>query len=629
MRLSIVLAALTGQLETDMKRAEGIVKKRSKQMEQEAEKAGSNIGAALGAGIVLALGAATVAIQNSLKRMDDLGKAAQKIGTTTEALSALSYAATLSDVSFEKLQSSLGRLTRAQQKVAEGQAEMSGLFNAIGVSATDAEGNIRKADEVFAEIADVFQALPDGAEKSALAMQLFGRSGADLIPLLNGGSVAIRGATKELEDFGGVIDNETAKAAEEFNDQITRMGFAFDGFAAQVTKALLPALRSIADAFVDISKAASMSLTKEGFIADDFFGKDSGLIAQLYRNRGFEAPGLINTGEGPTLTDVLGGATNRPQEIEFMTFEDTPAQARAKEIEAALKKLREEQEKGAASTRAQAEARRAAADAARAQAERERELSAAVEAEAKVMEDARRKQIEIELELAEAVAREDEARAYALQQGKDLISDLQFELELMKMTNAERATAIQLRGMDAEAVAKYGEEVAALNEQIEANMKVTEQMDGLRQATSNLFEDLISGTVSAKDAFRSFVDDILANITRMIANNFSTSLFGDMGQTGGGSLGGIASSLFSGLFGGRAGGGPVSGGMPYIVGENGPELFIPQATGRIANNAEVRGMGRGGNTINISVEGQVNMKTREQIAADVARVSNRATARSY
>jgi hypothetical protein len=126
------------------------------------------------------------------------------------------------------------------------------------------------------------------------------------------------------------------------------------------------------------------------------------------------------------------------------------------------------------------------------------------------------------------------------------------------------------------------------------------------------------------------VDDILDNITRMIANNFAQSLLGGMGQTGGGMFGGFAQSLFGGLFGGGlAGGGPVSGGTPYIVGENGPELFIPQASGRIANNAEVRGMGKGGTTINISVEGQVDMRSRQQLAADVGRASQKSIARTY
>jgi hypothetical protein len=237
--------------------------------------------------------------------------------------------------------------------------------------------------------------------------------------------------------------------------------------------------------------------------------------------------------------------------------------------------------------------------------------------------------------IAESIRATDEARKAAkaareeeLAFGASMVEDLKFELELMKMTNAEAQTAIQLRGMSAEAVARYGDEILALNGQLEQNMKLTEQMDGLRQATSNLFEDLISGTVSAKDAFRSFVDDILANITRMIANNFAESLFGGMGQSGGGLFGGFAQSLFGGLFGGLAGGGPVSGGTPYIVGENGPELFIPQAAGRIANNAEVRGMGRGGTTINISVEGQVDMRSRQQLAADVGRSSQRALART-
>jgi phage-related minor tail protein len=210
-----------------------------------------------------------------------------------------------------------------------------------------------------------------------------------------------------------------------------------------------------------------------------------------------------------------------------------------------------------------------------------------------------------------------------------MLSDAQFELDLMKMSNVEAQTAIQLRGFSAEAVRKYGDELRALNAEMERQREITQAMDGVRDSAANAFEGFISGSMSAKDAFRSFVDDVLANITRMISQNFTESLFGGFGQNGGGMFGGGLSSLFGSFFGGGlAGGGPVSGGTPYLVGENGPELFVPQTAGRIANNAEVRGMGRGGTTINISVEGQVDMRSRQQLAADVGRTSQRALART-
>lgn len=667
MRLQIVMAALTGQLETDMKRAEQVVKRRSRQMEKDAKESGEKIGRNLGAGIGVALTAAAaavgVAFQQAIARADELAETSEKLGLSVEAFTSMGFAAKFSGIEMDKFGNAIRAFNSRIEKTEP-------LLRALNVETRDAvTGAFRPATDIIRDLGDTFQELPEGIEQSQLAAELFGtKLGAEMIPLLNRGTEGIRDMEDEAADLGAVLSKDAAEAAGRFNDQVDKLGIAINASILKAVPAATEAMenftKTVTDpAFIDglgaaiklvadlangfailFSKASEAALSMKSFNSDQSDTQLDRRLAALQTR--INAARQASGGELPanfeiTMPDVARAMKEREQIIreirrraladqekavsgaeapEARTTEQNDAVARLVE---AMKAQQAEAEKAAAS-------RRAAAESARDQAAAERELAKAVEEEARLMQEARQKQIDIELELADAIAAEDMARQQALQVGKDLISDLQFELELMKMTNAERATAIQLRGMDAEAVAMYGDEVAKLNEQIEANIQVTQQMDGLRQATSNLFDDLISGTVSAKDAFRSFVDDILANITRMIANNFAQSLFGGMGQSGGGLLGGFAQSLFGGLFGGgRAGGGPVSGGTPYVVGENGPELFIPQASGRIANNAEVRGMGRGGSVINISVEGQVDMRSRQQLAADVGRASQKSLARTY
>jgi hypothetical protein len=635
MKISIIMEALTGKFVTDTKRAAREFERESRRMERQAEQTGRAIGASLRDGVVGVLGGVAIgaAFRNAVQQADQLGEIAERAGIGAEELSRMGYAAKLSGIEIQGFANANRQLAQRLEKNEE-------LFATLGVATQDASGRYRGTIDIIRDLGDAFAAMPDGVEKVNIASDIFGsKLGAQMIPLLNRGTEGIKELEQAADALGVTLSAETAEQAGQFNDQMDRMGAIFNNLLLNALPAINAGMAAAAKAFVifrgAVEKAATLTAAFV-VVLDDLFvrmQKQIGRIGDLY---GFYGD-LLEMGAGAawdkwknTLSEALAepGKQGLSAILEFqnalieMGGIDQRTAAAISALDAAgtsqrgnvLPDLEEDTEGGATGGRSGSERRareskeEAAADRALADAK------AAIADRIRATDEARK---------AAKAAREEE-----LAFGASMVEDLEFELELMKMTNAEQATAIQLRGMSAEAIQEYGAKLQALNEEREREIKLTEQMDGLRQATSNLFEDLISGTVSAKDAFRSFVDDILANITRMIANNFAQSLFGGMGQMGGGMFGGIAQSLLGGLFGGLAGGGPVSGGTPYIVGENGPELFIPQAAGRIANNAEVRGMGRGGTTINISVEGQVDMRSRQQLAADVGRTSQRALART-
>lgn len=99
------------------------------------------------------------------------------------------------------------------------------------------------------EFADVFKALPDGPEQAALALQLFGKSGLELIPLLNSGSDGIKQMTDRARDLGLVFDNDAGAKADEFNDKLDELKGAASGLATQVAIELLPELIRLVDWF--------------------------------------------------------------------------------------------------------------------------------------------------------------------------------------------------------------------------------------------------------------------------------------------------------------------------------------------------------------------------------------------
>ena len=181
------------------------------------------------AGIGLSATAAAAALVGSVKAAADYGdqldNMAQRTGVAVEELSRLQYAAKLSDTSTEALAKGVANLSKLMVGAANGGAESGKLFERFGISLRNADGTMRSTTEVLYDLSDVFTAMPDGPEKTALAMDFFGKKlGTELIPLLNQGSAGLRAMCDEAERLGLVLNAEQAKAAAEFNDNLDRLG---------------------------------------------------------------------------------------------------------------------------------------------------------------------------------------------------------------------------------------------------------------------------------------------------------------------------------------------------------------------------------------------------------------------
>lgn len=212
----------------------------------------------LAAASVAAGAALAIATKHAIDHADALSKASQKVGVTTEALSRLEWAAKLSDVSLETLAGGLGKLSKSMADVATGsKGPAATAFAALGISVTDAAGKLRDADDVFIDIADRFGRMEDGSTKTALAMGVFGRSGAELIPMLNSGRAGLQAMADESDRLGLTLTQGTGRAAEEFNDTLTRIGAVLQGVTNKVMQAALPALQSFAGTLASPEFAAA------------------------------------------------------------------------------------------------------------------------------------------------------------------------------------------------------------------------------------------------------------------------------------------------------------------------------------------------------------------------------------
>jgi hypothetical protein len=211
-----------------------------------AKKAGASLLATFS---VAAIG---VWVKSSITAADQARKTAQSIGLTTESFTGLQFAASQSGVANTELSGSLTRLSRSMSDAAKKGGIPAEIFSDLGISVLNAEGNLRSADEVLADLADTFQNMPNGVEKTAAAVELLGRSGARLIPLLNGGSEGIKALTDQAERLGLVISDEQAAASERFNDNIAAMGGAARGASNTIAGELLPTLNEMSGLLLDV-----------------------------------------------------------------------------------------------------------------------------------------------------------------------------------------------------------------------------------------------------------------------------------------------------------------------------------------------------------------------------------------
>lgn len=192
---------------------------------------------ALGA-LVPAAGIAgiTVLAKKSIDAADNLNDLSQRTGVAVETLSRFGAAADDSGSSVDEVAKSMGRLARS---VVDPASKANEALKSIGINSIDASGKVRSMDEIMLDLADRFAKMPDGAQKTALAMELFGKSGANLIPMLNQGRDAI-------SKYAATITTEGAQAADKFNDSLNEIARALAGPFNKSVTALLPLITQMA-----------------------------------------------------------------------------------------------------------------------------------------------------------------------------------------------------------------------------------------------------------------------------------------------------------------------------------------------------------------------------------------------
>lgn len=186
-------------------------------------------------------------ISQAIHYGDEIIKTSQRIGIATTALQELQYAGSLAGLSTDEMSTAVRFLSRNLQEAKTKGGEAAKAFRGIDITQG---GKLRATDEILGDIADKFAGMEDGAEKTALAVQLFGRAGTRMIPLLNKGREELEKTRLEAEAFGLVMSEEDALAAEELNDNLERLHQIMRGFWRQILGPLIPDLNKLVKVFI-------------------------------------------------------------------------------------------------------------------------------------------------------------------------------------------------------------------------------------------------------------------------------------------------------------------------------------------------------------------------------------------
>jgi hypothetical protein len=641
--LTIDLAANVARLQSDLGRANRLSQKYADDQRRRFQRIGRVIGTAIAG---LATGAFAHFIKSSIDAADHASKTAKALGITIEAYQGLSFAASLGGVAQGEMTQSLTKFNKVISEAAAGTKKQAQAFADLGVALRDSSGKLKTADQLLLDVADRFARYEDGANKAALAQELFGRSGAKLIPMLNSGREGIEQLMQRAQKLGLIMSQESATAAENFNDKLTVLNGVARGAGNQIAAELLPTLDEMAGLLIDVAEDSGTA----AIAADVLGGVLKGLATiALGVGSAFTAAGqgwgafaaaaaAALDGEFAQALEIAKAGANDVADTYEKAFDrieklwsgdyakaGKDAAATAGFVRLALERTTEEQQKANAATEKAVEAIEA--------------KIAALELEAATLGLTSQEQTLYKLaldnatdaQLRRAKASLDSIAAYeaeqdALKAHAELVKEVTQVVE-GSFSDASRALLDYQRkveklreGLLAGAITEgaYDNAVAGLDVQLEAAQdKANETGDALSlfadQAARNMqsaFADFLF------DPFAQGLDGMLAGfgqmLQRMVAEAAAAQLmdeiFGAVGSGAGGEGrdGGLLAAGFnslSGLFGGaRAVGGPVEAGKLYEVGENNmAEMFVSNGRQYLipGNSGSVKTGGAGNSTTQV------------------------------
>ncbi len=616
---SIVVDLLmkTGSFVTDTQRAE----KSMKSMERTAASVSKSIGVGFTAiaGVVggalsaiASVDAAIAGLNNAINAADRIDELSARFSISTETLSGWGYAAKMTGSDLEGLVGIIPKFSKNIADASKAGSEADKTFKALGISVKDQAGNLRSFEDLLPEVQNRFAGISNETTKTALAMQLFGKSGSEFLEFLSLGADGMRTMEERARSLGIVIDADTAGAAAEFNDRVDDLRAATQGWFTQLAGELLPTLTDLTSQLVDVAKEGGGVRDVASSIASAF--REIGKAAEIFgvvetwldRLRG----GLVAVEkQGNSVMKLVTG-----QYSGVMGSQGGGWDAFARDYQAgtayADNGWKAMQGGGAGipdGARSGPRGRRTRATAEEIQQTKEQteQLRRAAEWESKLQNmwgesaekskrasKAKKEGMSEEQKAAEALAKSYDSlstsmdrRLYLLENGDSQAAAVQYDIERGELQKLSEEQKANLQNM-AEVIDAMEDYKAIYGDGIDSMAgKTKDATDSMstyaQQAARNMqdaFADFLFDPFS--DGIGGMVEGFAKALKRMAAEAAAAEIFKMIGgwasnyQGGGSSWINAIGSVISAYGGARAGGGPVAADSVYRVGEGGrPELF--------------------------------------------------------
>lgn len=185
-------------------------------------------------------------VQDQIDAAKEVRLTAQKLGVSTEMLQEFQFAAGAMGVSAEGAATGLKFLNKNIGLALGGNEEAAKTFGKLGVQLKNADGTVRELGDVLPEVADKFQGMGSQQERTAAAMELFGRQGADMLPLLQDGAKGVDALRERFHELGGGMSTDFIARAKEAGRAMGATKFGLTAFKREIVYEALPAVTRIA-----------------------------------------------------------------------------------------------------------------------------------------------------------------------------------------------------------------------------------------------------------------------------------------------------------------------------------------------------------------------------------------------
>ena len=601
--------------------------------------------------VTAATGAFTAMVAVNVANIDRLGKVAKTTGFAAETLQKFQFAAEQSGVTSDNAALALRRFARRLGEAQKNTGELLPALKKLGIQTRDSAGNLKSAEQVLFEFADGLAKTENQSERLALAFKAFDSEGAELVTVLKDGSNGLNEFFTEADRLGFVLNTKAIQGVESFNDSFGNLKITITGITRQFTAALAPALEEITEKLttliIDTIDAQGGMEEFGKFLKDKFLTGLAAVIGAMEKvvniiialtnaiinlARKLDVPGLPKLSEEAVqAAEKLGILKSALTDLEGGGFVGRGASSGIDNIRRALNTLD-----------------RAGVDVEKFQ-KRVADISIFEEmfgdpkidtlrADVKSFLDTAVGEIDTQIGTFKQVdftsiidmllGNTEEAKAKAAEVTEAVIEEVIVTGKKLKPTLLD---TILDALFPVDAVNKffdtYDNEAATTAEKVKAafimvgeainhalpNLRekltnsgigdfVTTLEDGLVKAGQMLEDSLANAIATGKADFTALGDHIKQVLAKALVQKF---------------ISGPIMSLF-----GLASGGPAKAGQPYIVGEEGPELFIPKNSGTVIPNditeglAGGQGIGMGGGQVTYNINAVDARSFKQLVASD-------------